>query len=198
MNDAPTTANRLNMRNLRFLAILALATVGASAANDRRKLVISLADHKLAVVEDGRAVKVYSIAVGKPSTPSPTGTFEIIERVANPTWYGPHQVVAPGPGNPLGTRWMGLSFKGYGIHGTNAPRSIGKSASHGCIRMRTQDVEELFELVHIGEQVELLDQATGELAKLFETPSSPAKITLASNTHGSLAAANHTISGGRL
>jgi lipoprotein-anchoring transpeptidase ErfK/SrfK len=189
---------RLNMRNFRFLAILTLATVGASAANDPRKLVISLADHKLAVVEDGRAVKVYSIAVGKPSTPSPTGTFEIIERVANPTWYGPHQVVAPGPGNPLGTRWMGLSYKGYGIHGTNAPRSIGRSASHGCIRMRTQDVEELFELVHVGEQVELLDQATGELAKLFQTAPAPAKITLASNTHGSSAAANRTISGGRL
>jgi L,D-transpeptidase ErfK/SrfK len=189
---------RLGMRSFRFLTILALVTLGASAANDSRKLVISLADHKLALVEDGRAVKVYPITVGKPSTPSPTGTFEIIERVANPTWYGPHQVVAPGPDNPLGTRWMGLSYKGYGIHGTNAPRSIGRSASHGCIRMRRQDVEELSELVHVGEPVELLDQATGELAKLFEMPSASAKIMLASNKHGNPAAANHTTSGGRL
>jgi lipoprotein-anchoring transpeptidase ErfK/SrfK len=64
-------------------------------------------------------------------------------------------VVGPGPGNPVGTRWMGLSAAGYGIHGTNAPGSIGKAASHGCIRMRNRDVEELFELVGVGVTVEL-------------------------------------------
>jgi lipoprotein-anchoring transpeptidase ErfK/SrfK len=69
-------------------------------------------------------------------------------------------VVAPGKSNPLGSRWMGLSAKGYGIHGTNVPTSIGKAASHGCIRMRKQDLEELFEMVTVGTIVELVDEPT--------------------------------------
>jgi L,D-transpeptidase ErfK/SrfK len=115
-------------------------------------------------------VKVFPVAVGKPSSPSPTGTFEIVSRVVDPTWYGPHQVVAPGPSNPLGTRWLGLSEKGYGIHGTNAPGSIGKSASHGCIRMRKHDIEELFNVVRVGDKVELVSEATGDLVRIFEEP----------------------------
>jgi lipoprotein-anchoring transpeptidase ErfK/SrfK len=93
--------------------------------------------------------------VGKPSTPTPQGKFAIINRVPNPTWYGPSVTVAPGKNNPLGSRWMGLSVKGYGIHGTNVPSSIGKAASHGCVRMRKQDLEELFEMVTVGTTVEL-------------------------------------------
>ncbi len=62
---------------------------------------------------------------------------------------------------------MGLGYKGYGIHGTNRPTSIGKAASHGCIRMRNQDVEELFELVQVGDEVELTAEVSAELAKAF-------------------------------
>jgi hypothetical protein len=62
---------------------------------------------------------------------------------------------------------MGLGYKGYGIHGTNMPNSIGRAASHGCIRMRNQDVEELFELVQVGDPVELVTDADSDLAKLF-------------------------------
>jgi lipoprotein-anchoring transpeptidase ErfK/SrfK len=64
-------------------------------------------------------------------------------------------VVPPGKGNPLGTRWIGISKKGYGIHGTNSPKSIGRAASLGCIRLRNEDVEELFEMVSVGDAVEL-------------------------------------------
>jgi len=67
-------------------------------------------------------------------------------------------VVAPGKTNPLGSRWMGLSAKGYGIHGTNVPTSIGKAASHGCIRMAKHDLEELFEMVTVGTIVELQEE----------------------------------------
>jgi len=176
---------------LKFLAVLVVASSEAFAENGRR-LVISLADHKLALIEDGRAVKIYPVAVGKSSTPSPTGTFEVISRVAHPTWYGPHKIVGPGPANPLGTRWMGLSHKGYGIHGTNAPRSIGKSASHGCIRMRKQDVEELFELVQVGDKVELVSEATGELAKVFQATDASEKVTVASNSGENSTGASHT------
>ena len=69
-----------------------------------------------------------------------------------------------GNNNPLGTRWLGLNLKGYGIHGTNRPDSIGRNASHGCIRMRNREIEELFRMVAIGDQVELYDQRTAELA----------------------------------
>jgi lipoprotein-anchoring transpeptidase ErfK/SrfK len=182
------------MSYLRFLAILAIVKTEAFSAE--RRIIISLADHKLAFIEDGRIVKIYPVAVGKAGTPSPTGTFEVISRVSKPTWYGPHQIVAAGPRNPLGTRWMGLSHKGYGIHGTNAPLSIGKSASHGCIRMRKQDVEELFELVHVGDKVELMKQPAGDLARVFASTDASEKMALASNTSENLAGAPHTISGG--
>ena len=110
--------------------------VQLSAQNEAKRLiVVSLEDRKLALVEDGQVMRVYTVAVGKPSTPSPVGTFTIERRVANPTYRHNGKTVLPGPGNPVGTRWMGLSKHGYGIHGTNEPKSIGKAASHGCIRL---------------------------------------------------------------
>src|SRR6476646_9147529 len=131
--------------------------VSEECEESKRRIIISISDRKLAVVEAGRVVKIYPAAVGADATPSPTGAFKIANRVPNPTWYGPnHNVVPPGKANPLGTRWMGLTRRGYGIHGTNNPRSIGQNASHGCIRMRKADVEELFELVKVGDVVEMV------------------------------------------
>ena len=130
----------------------------------KRVIVVSLEDRKLALVEDGQVKKVYTVAVGKPSTPSPAGTFTIERRVENPVYRHDGKVVPPGPGNPVGTRWMGLSIKGYGIHGTNEPKSIGKAASHGCIRMGKADLEELYELVQVGDTVELVGERNEETA----------------------------------
>jgi len=155
------------MQAIKLLAILAAASAEVFAEGGTRRLVISIPDRKIALLEDGRVVRVYGIAVGKKSTPSPNGNFHIASRVVKPTWYQPGKVVGPGPANPLGTRWMGLGYKGYGIHGTNRPISIGKAASHGCIRMRNQDVEELFELVQVGDEVVLATEMTAELTKAF-------------------------------
>ena len=141
-------------QEIRLAAILATASFDAFA--DNRRIVVSIPERTLVLFDGDQMIKMYPVAVGKPSTPSPQGEFQIINRVPNPTWYGPDGPVAPGKDNPLGTRWMGLSFKGYGIHGTNAPASIGKAASHGCIRMRQRDLEELFELVDVGDAVELM------------------------------------------
>ena len=152
------------MHALRLLAVLAAATTEVFAEDGTRRIVVSLPDRKIALFEEGRLVKVYPIAVGKHSTPSPNGSFHIASRVVKPTWYQPGKVVPAGPANTLGTRWMGLGYKGYGIHGTNRPRSIGQAASHGCIRMRNQDVEDLFERVEVGDPVELLTDADAELA----------------------------------
>jgi hypothetical protein len=135
----------------------------------KREIVVSLEDRKLALVENGQVVKVYSVAVGKPSTPSPEGTFAIERRVENPTYHHDGKTIPPGPRNPVGTRWMGLSVKGYGIHGTNEPNSIGKAASHGCIRMAKADLEELYPQVAVGDTVELVGHRDEETARLFGT-----------------------------
>jgi lipoprotein-anchoring transpeptidase ErfK/SrfK len=132
-----------------------------------RRVVVSIPDRKLAVIEDGATVEVYDVAVGKPATPSPVGTFTIVNRVAHPTYYRPGVVIGPGDRNPLGTRWMGLSEKGYGIHGTDQPGSIGYAKSHGCIRLRNADVERLFERLRPGDVVELHAERTPEIEALF-------------------------------
>jgi len=167
------------MQVIKMLAIFAAATTEVLAEGGTRRLVISIPDRKIALIEDGRVVKVYPVAVGKHTTPTPSGSFHIASHVLYPTWYQPGVVVPPGPANPLGTRWMGLGYKGYGIHGTNRPKSIGKAASHGCIRMRNQDVEELFTLVQVGDEVDLVTEVDEELAKAF-SDSGPEKTAMAS------------------
>jgi len=132
-----------------------------------RKILVSLPECKLAVVEDGKVVKIYSVAVGKSSTPSPVGEFQVINRVAAPSYYKPGLVIPKGPENPLGTHWIGLDSKKIGIHGTNQPRSIGRRASHGCIRMKNEDVAELFSRVRVGDAVEILAEHTAETAEIF-------------------------------
>jgi lipoprotein-anchoring transpeptidase ErfK/SrfK len=132
-----------------------------------RRIVVSIPDRKLAVVENDQVVEVFAVAVGAPATPSPTGSFTVINRVANPTYYHPGTVIAPGARNPVGTRWIGLNHKGYGIHGTDEPRSIGSAASHGCIRLRNADIERLFARVRTGDVVELHAERTPEIDRLF-------------------------------
>jgi lipoprotein-anchoring transpeptidase ErfK/SrfK len=146
----------MNRRSSFPIAILAFGFCLASAqAESSQRVVVSIADRKLTLLKDGREIGAWDIAVGKPSTPSPEGTMTVVNRVKNPTWFGPGgKVIGPGAANPVGTRWVGLSKKGYGIHGTNEPGSIGKAASHGCIRMRNRDVEQFFDLVETGAVVE--------------------------------------------
>ena len=143
------------------------------ASPAKRVIVVSLEDRKLALVQDGQIKKVYTVAVGKPSTPSPTGTFTIARRVKDPIYSHNGKTVLPGPGNPVGTRWMGLNLKGYGIHGTNEPKSIGKAASHGCIRMAKKDLEEMYAMVSVGDTVELVGQRNDETAQLFGDQQKP-------------------------
>ena len=130
-------------------------------------ILVSIPDRKLALFENGNLVRIYRVAVGKTSTPSPVGEFKIVNRVSNPTYYHKGQVIAAGKGNPVGTRWMGLSAKGYGIHGTNQPNSIGKAASTGCIRMSKQDLEELFAIVDVGDTVQIRLERDEQIAAVF-------------------------------
>lgn len=123
------------------------------------KIVIDLSSKQLTLYRLGAVEKVYGVAVGSPEFPTPAGTFAIQTMQKDPTWTPPDsewakdaKVTPPGPDNPLGTRWMGIEGA-VGIHGTNNAASIGYSVSHGCIRMRIPDVEDLFERVAIGTPV---------------------------------------------
>jgi len=170
---------RWQVRYFRQLAALLLAAGEATAQDSRtasRRIVVSIPDRKLAFMNDDRVVKIYPVAVGAAATPSPTGSFAVVVRIANPTWYGPGKVVRPGRSNPLGPRWIGLSRKGYGIHGTTSPRSIGRAASHGCIRLRNADIEELFGMVEVGDPVELISERTDEVARIFGSPIATPKV----------------------
>lgn len=122
------------------------------------KIVVTISARRLQLWRDGKVVKTYSVAVGQPAYPTPTGTFVVVNKQSDPTWTPPPGSawakglgpIPPGPGNPLGTRWIGTSAPAVGIHGTYADSSIGTAASHGCIRMHIPDVEALYEEVAVG------------------------------------------------
>ena len=160
--------NREQWKTLTKLAAAVMIAAAEAQGEDRSRIIVSIPDRKLVLINGDQVLRIYEVAVGKASTPSPEGEFRIINRIPNPAWYSPGKVVAPGKGNPLGTRWMGLSARGYGIHGTNVPKSIGKAASHGCIRMRAADLEELFELVSVGVVVEIHGERPEILTKIFD------------------------------
>ena len=139
----------------------------SSAARCQRQLIVSLPDRKLVVMEKGAVLRIFEVAVGAPASPSPTGTFTITRRLTSPTYYHAGTVIAPGKNNPLGLRWLGLNKQGYGIHGTNRPGSVGKAASHGCIRLRNGDIVQLFALVRVGDSVEIHGERDAQMAQIF-------------------------------
>ena len=168
---------------LTALAVAAAIPCGAqdSAPNDsgrNRVVLVSLVDRKLAVIDNGVVIAMFQVAVGAQVSPSPTGEFKIVSRVSNPTYY--HQgTVITGKNNPVGTRWVGLNLKGYGIHGTNAPRSIGRAASHGCIRLRNRDMEHLFTMLRIGDVVQIRGERDDQIAQVFGGDADPTVVASA-------------------
>ena len=124
-------------------------------------IVIHRESRRLFLYTGTKLKRVFRIATGQSSYPTPIGRFEIVTKLRNPWWYPPEgsswavgkQPVPPGPGNPLGTRWMGISAPYVGIHGTPDATSIGYSASHGCVRMLIPEVEWLFQRVDVGTPV---------------------------------------------
>lgn len=123
-------------------------------------LVIRREARWLYLYNGGRYVNRFRVATGMERYPTPLGRFRVITRAKNPWWHPPdsdwakdEQPIPPGPGNPLGTRWMGISSPGVGIHGTPDAASLGYSLSHGCIRMAISDAEWLFNRVRVGTTV---------------------------------------------
>src|SRR6266508_4112023 len=141
------------------------AVARADEAADRpRAPVVRRGANELRYYRGAKLVRSFGVATGQAVYPTPTGTFSVVDMQYNPWWRPPDspwaeglKPIPPGPGNPLGTRWMGLSAAGVGIHGTPDDASIGYSASHGCIRMHIPDAEWLFHHVHIGTPVVITD-----------------------------------------
>jgi lipoprotein-anchoring transpeptidase ErfK/SrfK len=127
-------------------------------------IVVTRGANTLQLYSGRRLVRTFPVATGQSIYPTPAGIWSIANKQANPWWYPPTydawakglKPVPPGPSNPLGTRWMGLTAPGVGIHGTDADTSIGYSASHGCIRMHVPDAEWLFDRVPVGTPVVIL------------------------------------------
>jgi lipoprotein-anchoring transpeptidase ErfK/SrfK len=144
---------RLTLRTQRTRAVLTRKNFGPS-------IVIRRGSNRLYLYSAMHVNRIFPVATGQTVYPTPLGSFNIVVKWRNPWWYPPNspwaqgeKPVPPGPNNPLGTRWMGLSAPGVGIHGTNNDASIGYSVSHGCIRMHVSDAEWLFNHVDIGTPV---------------------------------------------
>jgi L,D-transpeptidase ErfK/SrfK len=163
-----------------ILAAPAQAQSTATLPRTKRRVIVSILDRKLAVLDNGAVLRTFPVAVGAEASPSPTGEFAIVSRLTDPTYYHAGVVIPAGGSNPLGPRWVGLSKSGYGIHGTNAPGSIGKAVSHGCIRLRNRDIVQLFAMVEIGDTVEIRAERNDEISEVFGNtmagPGTPAQI----------------------
>lgn len=135
------------------VAQLTLAALGP-------RIFVNLSRFELVLDRPGEEPQRFPVACGQPAYPTPTGSFTVAEKVKDPAWIPPDspwakeaETIPPGPSNPLGTRWIGLSWGGVGIHGTNADWSIGSASSHGCLRMHIYDVEALYDLLKEGTPV---------------------------------------------
>jgi hypothetical protein len=137
-----------------LIIFLCISGVYAEEQSPVYHIQINIASRTLRLFEHGGLIKEYPVAVGKPATKTPVGSFVIKSKVINPYWKN----VAPGPRNPLGRRWMGISVPrgSYGIHGNNVATSISTFASGGCVRMYNNDVEELYDKVGLKTPVQIV------------------------------------------
>jgi lipoprotein-anchoring transpeptidase ErfK/SrfK len=125
--------------------------------NEKMNIVVDKSMNILTLKSGERIVKTYRVATGINNC-TPVGSFKIINKIINPPWYTASGVIPPdNPKNILGSRWLGLSAQGYGIHGTTEPQSIGNQVTSGCVRMKNSDVEELYSLVPEGTEVVIVD-----------------------------------------
>ena len=126
------------------------------------RIVVHLSRFRVDLIRDGKSVFHAPIAIGMPGHATPTGTYEVIAKIKNPTWVPPNspwaaglEPIPPGVSNPLGSRWIGTSAPNIGFHATPTDYSVGHAASHGCMRMHRADVERLYDLVRVGTPVDI-------------------------------------------
>jgi lipoprotein-anchoring transpeptidase ErfK/SrfK len=161
MARAITRALRTNNRRTALELIVSSVEPKVTPANFGSVVIIFRGSNKLALFDGPSLVRTFRVATGSSQYPTPLGKYSIATKQFNPWWIPPpdsdwaqgKKPIPPGPGNPLGTRWMGTTAPLVGIHGTPDAASIGYSASHGCIRMRVPEAEQLFSQVSVGTPV---------------------------------------------
>ncbi|MFH1478665.1 MAG: L,D-transpeptidase family protein [Candidatus Omnitrophota bacterium] len=149
--DLIKASNSLASDVIRAGAVLKVSNIKYKILVDKSQNILTL------FKDDGRLVKVYKVSTGENNC-TPVGTFTIVNKIKDPVWYTQGAIVPPeSPDNILGSRWLGLSEKGYGIHGTTEPASLGTQATKGCIRMLNSEVEELYTIIPVNTEVTILD-----------------------------------------
>lgn len=152
----------MNHQHLSTLILTTLisgaAVLGVTGPAKAVELVAKISERKLYVYSDsGKLIRKFDVAVARPGKVTPLGKFQVQDKVVWPDWYRPQGGMVPGgPGNPLGERWIGFNGE-YGIHGTNDQASVGKAASSGCFRMRSEDITALYQLVKVGDPVTVME-----------------------------------------
>ena len=122
------------------------------------RLVLRLRERRVYLYQGDEIMVSYPVAVGKKGWETPTGSHQVLQMIEKPTWEHPwnNTIVPPGPENPLGERWIGFWTDGknsIGFHGTTAENLIGQAVSHGCVRMKNEDIIALFSRVQLGTPV---------------------------------------------
>jgi lipoprotein-anchoring transpeptidase ErfK/SrfK len=126
-------------------------------------LLLKLKEKRVYVYRGEKLLNKYPVAIGKKGRETPTGEWQVMEKIKNPGWtsFKTGEYFAPGRENPLGSRWIGFWTDGQdtiGFHGTPNVKSIGKAVSNGCVRMFNRDVKALFPLVKVGTTVKVVDE----------------------------------------
>ncbi|MCK9432617.1 MAG: L,D-transpeptidase family protein [Candidatus Omnitrophica bacterium] len=125
--------------------------------NSPFSVLVDKSQNILMLKSDEEIVKTYIVSTGKNNC-TPAGTFKVVNKLANPTWFKAGAVVPPeSQENVLGTRWMGFDLAGYGIHGTTEPQDLGKQVTQGCVRLKNSDVEELYDIIPAGTEVTIIE-----------------------------------------
>lgn len=120
-------------------------------------ILVNKSQNLLMLKSEEEIFKTYVVSTGRNNS-TPVGTFKIINKLTNPTWFKAGAVVPPQSAqNVLGTRWMGFDLAGYGIHGTTEPKELGKQVTQGCVRLSNSDVEELYSIIPAGTEVTVID-----------------------------------------
>jgi L,D-transpeptidase ErfK/SrfK len=157
-------------------------------------ITINLPQRTLYFFQDNQLVNSYPVGLGKPDWPTPTGAFKVTNMQMDKDWLVPlsvqeemrregHTVITrlpPGPENPLGRHWLGLSAPGYGIHGTSSPTSIYQFQSHGCIRSNPEDVAVLYQIAQVGMKVNIVYHTV----MLAQTPDGRLWLEVQPNVYG--------------
>ena len=141
----------------------AVAATDRSSVEDVVNLVLKLKEKRVYVYKGTKLLKRYPVAIGKKGTETPTGEWQVMEKIKNPAWtsFRTGEVFAPGRENPLGSRWIGFWTDGkdmIGFHGTANVKSVGTAASNGCVRMFNRHVKALFPLVKVGTTVKVVNE----------------------------------------